>query len=1028
MLEIIGSGSGFYEGTNSDVKLSFPLKSNGLPVFERFFDASNDVGIGSDSSQIFLSNHFFVSGEDLEYSFDESSSPIGIVTENIPGIGITDKLPKKVYAIKVNNSTLRLASTIENSLKFIPEFLEFSELGIGTQHKLTSKNQLGKSLIAIDNVIQSPIVSSPTSSILLSDVTSFDSILQISNTDVFKSGDFIKINQEIIKINSIGFGSPSAVFVERGVLGTEESHHYSEDIVFKVQGNYNILNNTLTFSSPPFGGIPQEVGPPNDVDYSGIKTSSTFNGRLFLRSGVINSNQETYSNNYIFDDISDNFINLSGEYELTVDGQSIDDNLVNTPIVLTRSIFQSPERDTIIKVDVNYKLIQENNTTSISFIGDVSSSNFPIGGVISSVGSTSGIGYQPLVSAGATAIISAAGTIESISIGNSGSGYRPGIHPIINVGVVDGDNIINIGKAEVENGNIVNIIIETPGIGYTFTNPPEIAIDPPIGYFNLPLKYSNTSNIGIGTGATIDLVVSLSGKIIDFNITNNGYGYNIGDILTVDVGGNVGIPTTPDSIFEEFQIFVDNIFNDDFSAWSFGELEILDPIDKFFNGRRKTFPIKKDGILRSIRSKKGLDINVEPTLLVFINNVLQKPGESYIFNGGSVITFNEAPKGEDPDNPGSGDKSKILFYRGTPGIDVIDVDILETIQIGDKVNIKSDNIFLSQNQRSVHEILSTDSIETNSYPGPGIFEENSLLRPITWCKSRNDKVIDGKAATKDRIWYEPLINPVTNIIQNVGLGTTISIYVEGVKTFFDSKNEFISGDLLSTIEIISLEESKKEIIKNVSYFGDFGIVTGVSTTIIGINTLGIVFDFYIPENSYLRDSNIVDIPIEKTQISPGDYFVIKKSNIGNGIVSINEDQSIVSIGNSFIDNIYKAISVEDFDNIIRNSIVIFDDREFGSPLIIDNSVTVTIEDTGTLTVNDFTLVKVTTVVQSYNGLDFDEMNYDGNYFGEYSWGKINTTERINPKQFNKFDDTLSGINSSPVVRRLNPLRFLNYIS
>ena len=55
--------------------------------------------------------------------------------------------------------------------------------------------------------------------------------------------------------------------------------------------------------------------------------------------------------------------------------------------------------------------------------------------MIVSVGSTGGLGYQPLVAAGGTAIISAAGTITSISIGNSGSGYRVGVQTTVNVGL-----------------------------------------------------------------------------------------------------------------------------------------------------------------------------------------------------------------------------------------------------------------------------------------------------------------------------------------------------------------------------------------------------------------------------------------------------------------------------------------------------------------------------------------------------------------------------------------------------------------
>ena len=65
---------------------------------------------------------------------------------------------------------------------------------------------------------------------------------------------------------------------------------------------------------------------------------------------------------------------------------------------------------------------------------DVNVGSIPRGGVIAQVGSTEGFGYQPLIGAGGTAVISGFGTVLSVSIGNSGSGYRSGIQTV-NVGV-----------------------------------------------------------------------------------------------------------------------------------------------------------------------------------------------------------------------------------------------------------------------------------------------------------------------------------------------------------------------------------------------------------------------------------------------------------------------------------------------------------------------------------------------------------------------------------------------------------------
>ena len=70
---------------------------------------------------------------------------------------------------------------------------------------------------------------------------------------------------------------------------------------------------------------------------------------------------------------------------------------------------------------------EQSGITSITFQGtntvplgpDVGISSYPKGGIIVSVASTEGFGYQPLVAAASgTAIVSGLGTIQSISIGN----------------------------------------------------------------------------------------------------------------------------------------------------------------------------------------------------------------------------------------------------------------------------------------------------------------------------------------------------------------------------------------------------------------------------------------------------------------------------------------------------------------------------------------------------------------------------------------------------------------------------------
>ena len=101
-----------------------------------------------------------------------------------------------------------------------------------------------------------------------------------------------------------------------------------------------------------------------------------------------------------------------------------------------------------------------------------------------------------------------------------------------------------------------------PGTGYTGTDLPELVIDEPHSYTNIPLIYSGDSVQGIGQSATIDIQVGAGGSVIDYQLKQEGFAYGNGEILTVPVGGATGIPTS--GTFSEFQVSIDEIYQDDF--------------------------------------------------------------------------------------------------------------------------------------------------------------------------------------------------------------------------------------------------------------------------------------------------------------------------------------------------------------------------------------------------------------------------------------------------------------------------------
>ena len=1092
-----------YTGTNIDIKKSFDLKHKGNPIFKTPFSANSSSIVDIDSNTINIPYHFFVTGEKVEYSYNQSNvstqNAIGIATTSITGIGNTNKLPTTLYIVKVNDSKVKVSASSSEALSTIPNTLNLTSIGIGSNHSFISKKQNSKCIISIDNTLQSPIISTGTTTGLTTSLSKTNYYLSVENPNNFYGGDLIKINDEIMKINSVGIGSTNILLVTRPILGTKVQVHNQYAQVTKIIGNYNILENTIYFTDAPYGNV-LEQNPnnrPDENDYFNLKTSSKFNGRVFLRSGIENSIFEPYEQNYIFDDISPNFSGITTQFSLTSDSSNITGISTSNAIILLNNVFQFPNKTTVPTIENQYFLTENSGITSISFFEDFSNNyeydinlnELPRGGIILSVASTGGFAYQPLVAAGGTAVVSSAGTIQSISIGNSGSGYRVGIQTIINVGVATSStgvpNIQFIGTAIVSGGSIVSVAITNPGVGYTSSNPPVVIFDSPLSYYNLPLVY-NYSSSGIGTGARINIVVGQGSSVVNFEISNYGFGYQIGDVLTVESGGVAGIPTNTSLSFKEFQLVVDKTYNDSFSGWSVGDLKVLDSIEDLIDGQRKLFPIKIDGQQTSIRSKKLTKDEVQATLLIFINDILQVPNEGYIFNGGSVIEFIEPPKIDSTTN--EKDSIKILFYKGTSDNDVLNVDILEQVEIGDTININSSNILLDQDERLVEQIINSDLITTNSYFGTGISSDVTIKRPITLCKQTEDRFVNGSYVAKDRNLYEPLIFPTTNIIQNVSTSST-TIFVENIKTFFDNGKEYVqngtdnipqksfkilsqdslvsssatavvstSGTITSIIILdggVGYTTSPSVIIQNPVGFGTtvgIGFISLVSSTIsVGgtvssINIINSGFGYSqetppiviiepptltyedITNATYEGDFGIV-VGIATTSVAGiaqtgivFDLFVPSSSYIRNSSINVG----VSSTSTSGIQTGYLFVIS---NSNIGNGVTALNSSNsvvgIGSTFL-DNIYSVAIVSTAQTSVPGVGVTyvsRVTVSVQSYNGLS--GIGYS-QFFGNYCWGRISGMTRKNPQSFVANINGYSGISTSPVIIRSKPLKYIGY--
>jgi len=824
---------GLYEGTENNLKRAFELKHQTEPIFNRSFEGNDSDIVDVTTNTITIPNHFFKTGEQIEYVHDGSGSvgAIGIAeTNGFVGVGTTTLLPADLFVIKVNDDKIKIAETAAKSLQNIAVPTDLTSVGVGTSHRFVSTNQNAKVILSLDNIIQSPVVSTAVTTTLAHAATTTDDLIYFTGISSITGADLVKVNSEIMKIESVGVGSTNRFRVKREWLGTTLAGHSTGALVTKVTGNYNIVDNVLNFTEAPYGNTPlsSTTNPPDSRDWVGVATGSNFNGRVFLRSGITDSSNETYYQNYVFDGLSNEFDGSTSDFDLKTNSSNITGIATENAVILINDVFQTPSKD--------YSLTENAGITSISFTGtassvssDVNLSTLPIGGVILSVGSTEGHGYQPLVAAGGTAVVSTAGTVASVSIGYSGSGYRSGIGQTVNVGVgttsLTTPNTQWVGTATIgSNGTLTGVAITISKGGYSQVNPPFVIIDSPLSYTNLPLEYSSTS-AGVGTNATVDVVVGQGSSVTDFRVNITGSGYRVGEILTIPYGGTTGIPTDTSTYYNEFQLEVTKEFTDKFTGWSIGELENLDDWDSLFDGETVAFQLRRAGQQISIRAGKGSKIIVQDIVLIFINDILQVPGKAYKFDGGSVVVFTEPPS--------AGDISKVIFYKGSGSSDVVTREILETVKQGDDLRIEngSEPYYLKENIRGVTTVSSTDTAQTVPYFGPGNTQNEDLLRPVVWTRQTEDKIINEEEVGKSRELYNANVNPCSYIIKTVGIGSTV-VYVDSLRPLYNTTNEISDASIRSTWQdkIMMISQDTKVGAIATCLVTTSGIVTSVDIT------------------------------------------------------------------------------------------------------------------------------------------------------------------------------------------------------
>jgi hypothetical protein len=903
-----------YFGLNTPLgeRLDFQLNYNNIPIFSKKFNPSNSSVVELSTGKFNIPNHFFSTGEELIYTPNSTftginASAMGIgETSNYLGI-TTNILPNKLWAIKDSNDVFRLSTRPEYASQGIG--VTFTSTGSGNSHEIEMYKKNEKVIISINNLVQYPISYSLINHTLSNNggqISGISTIFALSGISSISLNDVLKIDDEYMKVENVGFGTTTSgkitysgniplVEVKRGILGTKVGIHTDSAIVRVYRGFYNIVGDRIFFTEPPKGSLLDLIQPqPSFLP----RQRDTFTGRVFLR--------QNYETSRIYDDISSQFTGIGQTFTLTTQG--INTTGIGTSggngIVFINNIFQTP---TTLNNTLNNYIISENSgISSIVFTGitssdgsvyksdfDVNQNQLPRGGLIVSLGSTPGLGYAPLVGASVTAIVGAGGSIVSIGIGTTVGSFGSGYRNPVSVAVTESSHtgIAATIQAIVGAGGTLSFKIIGGGTGYTN---PTINVSSP-SYENLPvigvsrLSIGNTTdtgnglllNVEVGASSTSVGIGSTLFEVKSFKITRPGYGFQRGDVFTpVGLVTAAGFSSPP----AQFEITVLEIFNDSFGSWQFGELDYIDSIKIYQDGRRRRFPLYYNGDLLSFEidenDSESQLINFSYLLIIFINGVLQKPGESYEFNGGTTFTFSVAPK--------SSDNISIFFYRGTRGEDTEEVtNIKETIKVGDILQVFSNNNLIdktiTQNPRIVYEIAGSDKVETNLYGEKGIDTLNK--KPVYWTKQKSDLIINGQFISKSRSSLEPQIYPTANIISDITTNST-EIFVDSIDLFNYENENPIKFDAF----IVSDSTSKYELIKNIS------VLQGSNSSIVGIST-----------------TNGIGVPLAlKFQIIPspeslliGYPIYISNTSVGNGVTSINTGNTdIVSISTSFLNNIY----------------------------------------------------------------------------------------------------------------------------
>lgn len=766
-------------------RTSFPLRHKGSPIFYKIFNSEDPDVVKLNQNLIYIPDHFFKTGEPLKYTVDEFGDAVGIDTNSPGALGISTQFPNVVYPIVVDKDNIRisLGSTYAQN----NEFVTITSLGIGTQHSFEAFKQNTKCLITINNIIQSPVSIASTVKV----ISNTQSNIVVESLQNIKIGTCLKIGSEIVRVSSINYDTKT-LSISRGktVLGTDYfpfTSSLSNTYINVLSGNYNIVKDIIYFDEPPLEGKKAVYRiSTSDIVYNNysfnLLTDIVKTGSQVLVLWENPPQELTNGNYYYLIKNSENNFSFAETYGDAVDGNKIlfgNDSGNEFSITDFKIVYFYPNEENsftgraFLRSNYNGNLVFDDISEQFTGL----SSSFVL--------KSSGIGTVGIKSDNGILLVNNIfqypGSDESFSFVESGSNTYVNFVGFGTTGFTGKTYDVNV-KGYPRGGIIVSYGT-TSGRYY----------QPLTTYDNVPLSGSIS-----GIGASVSFNIDQYGNVANLRFTNRGYNYKSGEILVPTNTVGLGTQVLDDKI----HIKINEITKDTFNSWNVGILEKLDDLTNKVNGTKRTFGLFKDGQRISLDADSEYEIDYPYNLLVFVNDILQTPNDSYIFNGGSVITFTEAIP--------LGSNVKIYLYKGYFD-DTILSSSTSKLKEGDLLQLVKD-IYKSnpveEKQRIIKEFINSDILRTNVYSDVGTSDDASQLRSITWTPQSVDLILDGSYISKSRNELKSGITSFTKISDYVGTFSGISTNFVGINTTNILIGDYIEGDYVGTgVTVVSIGSS-----------------------------------------------------------------------------------------------------------------------------------------------------------------------------------------------------------------------------